>query len=130
MKPSSRQAAAGARSSGAARSARPLRRYRSARASRQIRRRVSGYNLDALLPENGFNVARALVGSEGTCAITLSARTRLIPSPRCRVLLVLGYEDICQAGDEAPAVLETGPLSVEGLDEQHRRATCARRAGG
>ncbi|BES72814.1 FAD-binding and (Fe-S)-binding domain-containing protein [Marinobacter nanhaiticus D15-8W] len=83
-----------------------------------IRRRVSGYNLDALLPENGFNVARALVGSEGTCAITLSARTKLVDSPPHRVLVVLGYEDICRAGDEAPAVLATGPLSVEGLDER------------
>ncbi|TBW48853.1 FAD-binding oxidoreductase [Marinobacter halodurans] len=83
-----------------------------------IRRRVSGYNLDALLPENGFNVARALVGSEGTCAVTLSARMRLVDSPPHRVLVVLGYEDICQAGDQAPAILKTGPLSVEGLDER------------
>ena len=49
-----------------------------------IRRRVSGYNLDQLLPENGFNVARALVGSEGTCALTLQAKTRLVESPRRR----------------------------------------------
>src|SRR5215813_6451975 len=50
----------------------------------KIRRRVSGYNLDQLLPENGFNVARALVGSEGTCALTLQAETRLVRSPRHR----------------------------------------------
>jgi len=84
----------------------------------QIRRRVSGYNLDALLPENGFNVAAALIGTEGTCAITLSAQTRLIPSPPHRTLVVLGYEDICEAGDRAPEVLATGPLALEGIDDQ------------
>ncbi len=52
----------------------------------KIKRRVSGYNLDQLLPENGFNVARALVGSEGTCALTLQALTRLVRSPRERGL--------------------------------------------
>lgn len=83
-----------------------------------IRRRVSGYNLDALLPENGFNVAAALIGSEGTCAVTLAAEAKLIPSPPHRVLVVLGYQDICQAGDRSPAVLATGALALEGLDEQ------------
>ncbi|SFR42014.1 FAD/FMN-containing dehydrogenase [Marinobacter daqiaonensis] len=83
-----------------------------------IRRRVSGYNLDALLPENGFNVAAALIGTEGTCAITLSAQAKLIPSPPHRTLVVLGYEDICQAGDRAPGVLATGPLALEGIDDQ------------
>src|SRR5262245_56627494 len=53
----------------------------------KLKRRVSGYNLDQLLPENGFNVARALVGSEGTCALTLQALARLVKSPRERVLL-------------------------------------------
>jgi len=57
----------------------------------QIPRRVSGYNLDELLPEKGFNVARALVGSEGTCAIILDATLKLMPGPRARSLLVLGY---------------------------------------
>ncbi|WP_404364177.1 FAD-binding and (Fe-S)-binding domain-containing protein [Marinobacter sp.] len=83
-----------------------------------IRRRVSGYNLDALLPENGFNVAAALIGTEGTCAITLAAQARLVPSPAHRVLVVFGYKDICQAGDEAPEVLSFGALALEGLDEQ------------
>ena len=83
----------------------------------KIRRRVSGYNLDQLLPENGFNVARALVGSEGTCALTLQALTRLVPSPRERVLLVVGFPDIYAAADAVPRVLEAGPIACEGLDE-------------
>src|SRR5512145_3034877 len=64
----------------------------------KIRRRVSGYNLDELLPENGFNVARALVGSEGTCALTLHAQVRLVKSPPERVLVVLAFPDIYAAG--------------------------------
>ena len=82
----------------------------------KIRRRVSGYNLDQLLPENGFNVARALVGSEGTCALTLQALARLVVSPRERVLLVIGFEDIYRAGDAVPQVLAAGPIACEGLD--------------
>jgi FAD/FMN-containing dehydrogenase/Fe-S oxidoreductase len=83
----------------------------------RIRRRVSGYNLDELLPENGFNVARALVGSEGTCALTLQAEVRLVKSPRHRVLVVRGFPDIFAAGDAVPEVLATGPIACEGLDE-------------
>lgn len=83
-----------------------------------IRRRVSGYNLDQLLPENGFNVARALVGSEGTCALTLQARTRLVESPRRRVLLVLGFADIYRAGDAVPHILPFRPIATEGLDQR------------
>jgi FAD/FMN-containing dehydrogenase/Fe-S oxidoreductase len=83
-----------------------------------IRRRVSGYNLDQLLPENGFNVARALVGSEGSCALTLEAEAMLVESPQHRVLLVLGFADICQAGDAVPQVLAARPIACEGLDEK------------
>ncbi|MFN7087142.1 MAG: FAD-binding and (Fe-S)-binding domain-containing protein [Burkholderiales bacterium] len=84
----------------------------------RIKRRVSGYNLDQLLPENGFNVARALVGSEGTCALTLQAVTRLVESPRCRVIAVLGFPDIYRAGDAVPHILPFGPIATEGLDER------------
>lgn len=82
----------------------------------KIPRRVSGYNLDELLPENGFNVARALVGSEGTCAVILQAQVRLIPIPKHRVLLVLGFTDIEQAAAWTPAILPQRPLCLEGLD--------------
>ena len=83
----------------------------------RIKRRVSGYNLDQLLPENGFNVARALVGTEGTCAFTLQAEARLVKSPRERVLVVLGFPDIGAAGDAVPQILAAGPIACEGLDE-------------
>jgi FAD/FMN-containing dehydrogenase/Fe-S oxidoreductase len=83
----------------------------------KIRRRVSGYNLDELLPENGFNVARALVGSEGTCALTLRAEARLVKSPHHRVLVVRGFPDIFAAGDAVPEILAAGPIACEGLDD-------------
>ncbi len=82
----------------------------------QIPRRVSGYNLDQLLPENGFHVARALVGTEGTCAIVLGATLRLIDSPQHRVLVGLGYPDSFAAADHVPAILETSPIGLEGFE--------------
>jgi FAD/FMN-containing dehydrogenase/Fe-S oxidoreductase len=82
-----------------------------------IRRRVSGYSLNQLLPENGFNVARALVGSEGTCALTLQAKTTLVHSPAGRVMLALGYPDIYRAGDAVPQVMPFNPIAVEGVGE-------------
>jgi FAD/FMN-containing dehydrogenase/Fe-S oxidoreductase len=91
-----------------------------------IKRRVSGYNLDQLLPENGFNVARALVGTEGTCALTLRARVRLVHSPAHRVVLALGYPDIYQAADAVPEFLQCSPLAIEGLDRQIIRGLEAR----
>ena len=68
-----------------------------------IPRRVSGYNLDELLPENGFHVARALVGTEGTCVMVLEATLRLCRSPPQRALVVLGYPDVYEAGRPRPA---------------------------
>nr|WP_206300902.1 FAD-binding and (Fe-S)-binding domain-containing protein [Streptomyces populi] len=83
----------------------------------KIPRRVSGYNLDSLLPENGFDVARALVGSEGTLVTVLRAELDLVPVPRRQSLLVLGYEDICRAGDDVARLLEhCNPSQLEGLD--------------
>ncbi|MFF5233258.1 FAD-binding and (Fe-S)-binding domain-containing protein [Dactylosporangium sp. NPDC000521] len=78
-----------------------------------IPRRVSGYNLEQLLPEYGFHVARALVGSESTLALTLGAQCRLVPSPPARALVVIGYPDIPASGDDAAWLLEFDPIGVE-----------------
>ena len=83
----------------------------------QLTRRVSGYNLDQLLPENGFNLARALVGTEGTCATLLEATVRLVPTPAVRVLTVVGYPGQFGAADAAPGFLGLAPLTIEGMDE-------------
>src|ERR1700730_4205704 len=83
----------------------------------KIPRRVSGYNLNHLLPENGFQVARALVGSEGTCVTVLEATCRLVESPPARVLLVVAYPDIYQCADHVPEIMEHQPVGVEGIDD-------------
>lgn len=84
----------------------------------QIPRRVSGYNLPYLLPEHGFDVAKALVGSEGSCIVVLQAKLRLVHSPVHRVLVVLGFDDIFLAGDQVPQILHHQPIALEGLDDQ------------
>jgi FAD/FMN-containing dehydrogenase/Fe-S oxidoreductase len=84
----------------------------------KIPRRVSGYNLDSLLPEQGFDVARALVGSESTLVTVLHAELRLVPKPAAQALVVLGYPDIASAADAAPAIAPHQPEQLEGLDER------------
>ncbi|HEX5432965.1 MAG TPA: FAD-linked oxidase C-terminal domain-containing protein [Candidatus Angelobacter sp.] len=85
-----------------------------------IPRRISGYNLDQLLPnEDGkINLARALVGSEGTLVTILEAKLDLIRNPPFQSLLVLGYPDIYKAGDHVPEILEYKPMGFEGLDHK------------
>ena len=82
-----------------------------------IPRRVSGYGLEQLLPENGFHVARALVGTEGTCVTILEATLQLVDSPSSRSLLVLGYPDVYQAADHVPEIMTHRPIGLEGLDD-------------
>ena len=83
-----------------------------------IPRRVSGYNLRCLLPGAGFDLARALVGSEGTCATVLEATLRLVDSPPARALLVLGYADVFAAADHVTQVMAAGPTALEGIDDR------------
>jgi len=82
----------------------------------KIPRRVSGYDLSMLLPENGFNVAAALVGTEGTCVTILDATLKLIHYPKERTLVVLGYPDICVATKHVPEILKHEPVGLEGID--------------
>ena len=82
-----------------------------------IPRRVSGYNLDELLPENNFNVARALVGTESTCIVVLSAKVKLITWPKKRTLVVLGYRKFYDAGNHVTEITENlDPIGLEGID--------------
>ncbi len=82
-----------------------------------IPRRVSGYNLDDLLPEKGFHIARAAAGTESTCVTILGATVHLLDSPPARSLLVLAYGSVAEAGDGVMKVLEHKPLGLEGVDE-------------
>jgi FAD/FMN-containing dehydrogenase/Fe-S oxidoreductase len=83
-----------------------------------IPRRISGYNLDSLLPEHGFDVAGLLVGSESTLVTVLRAKLKLVPVVKERSLVVLGYPGIEQAADAVPALLPHQPIALEGLDHR------------
>lgn len=92
-------------------------------------RQVSGYALQHLLPERGFDVPRFLVGSEGTLALTTAARLRLVTQPERTTLVVLGYRDMVEAAEAVPAILRHRPVACEGMDrrivdalEERRRA--------
>ncbi len=84
----------------------------------EIPRRVSGYNLDSLLPEKQFDVAGALVGSESTLVTVLRAELELVPTLAARTLVVLGYPDIASAADAVPAILRHDPVALEGVDHR------------
>ncbi len=93
----------------------------------KLPRLVSGFPLGALLPENGFDVARSLVGTEGTCVTILEATVRLVPSPPGRALLVLGFPDVFEAADRTPEIMTAGPIGLEGFDD--RLVEACRRKG-
>ena len=78
---------------------------------------MSGFNLDGLLPENGFDLAYALTGSEGTCVTFLEATLHLVDSPPARSLVVVGFEDLYAAAEQIVAAREHRPLALEGFDE-------------
>ncbi|MGH8160681.1 MAG: FAD-binding and (Fe-S)-binding domain-containing protein [Gammaproteobacteria bacterium] len=81
-------------------------------------RRVSGYNLDDLLPERGFNLASALSGTEGSCITVLQATLKLTPQVKARSLMVIGFEDIATAADHVPEIMLHRPIALEGVDYQ------------
>ena len=85
-----------------------------------IPRRISGYNLDQLIPsqEGRFNLGRALVGSEGTLVTILEASLNLVHNPPYQTLVVLGYPDIYQAGDDVANIVEFEPIGLEGIDHK------------
>jgi FAD/FMN-containing dehydrogenase/Fe-S oxidoreductase len=81
-------------------------------------RQVSGYSMEHLLPENGFDVAKFLSGTEGTLALTLGATVRLVDAPRATALAVLGYPDMPAAAEAVPGLLPHLPVALEGLDSR------------
>ncbi|CAM03059.1 FAD/FMN-containing dehydrogenase [Saccharopolyspora erythraea NRRL 2338] len=83
-----------------------------------LRRRVSGYNLDQLLPENGFDLARALVGTEGSCATVLGATVHLVETPGARAMAVLGFPDSYAAADQVTDLRGLDALAIEGLSSE------------
>ncbi|OKI10019.1 dimethylmenaquinone methyltransferase [Streptomyces sp. CB02923] len=81
----------------------------------ELPRRISGYALDALLPEQGTDLARALTGSEGTLGVLTEATVGLVRPPAAKVLAVLGYVDESAAAEAAHTLLPYRPLTVEGM---------------
>ncbi|WP_055623648.1 FAD-binding and (Fe-S)-binding domain-containing protein [Streptomyces sp. JHA19] len=96
----------------------------------ELPRRISGYALDALLPEHGADVARSFCGSEGTLGILTEAVVRLVPAPRARALAVLAYADESAAAEAAAGLLPLGPLTVEGMAADLVPASAALPRGG
>ncbi len=92
-----------------------------------IQRQVSGYNLPALLRDNSFNLARALVGTEATCVTVLEATVHLIPAKPERTLVVLGYPSVYEAGDHVTEIRQFRPTGLEGIDS--RLLACMRAKG-
>ncbi|MGW1006195.1 FAD-binding and (Fe-S)-binding domain-containing protein [Streptomyces sp. NPDC002520] len=93
-------------------------------------RRISGYALDALLPEKGADVARSFCGSEGTLAVLTEAVLRLVEAPRERALAVLAYADESAAAEAAAGLLPLGPLTVEGMAADLVRSPAGLPRGG
>src|SRR5262249_18050117 len=83
---------------------------------RNIRRLVSAYNFPDVVPDGGFHLGRALVGSEGTCVAILEAELELVHSPPSRELVLLGYDDIAAAAADVDRILEFKPIALEGID--------------
>ncbi|WP_434614160.1 FAD-binding and (Fe-S)-binding domain-containing protein [Arthrobacter sp. A5] len=95
-----------------------------------FRRQISGYGLQYLLPENNLDVAKALVGSEGSCSLITAATVKLVRSPPVRQLVVAGYRDEYAAAVAAPVVAQAGPLTVEGMEAELVRASDSRPGPG
>ncbi|SFU84124.1 FAD-binding and (Fe-S)-binding domain-containing protein [Halomonas korlensis] len=81
-------------------------------------RRVSGYNLDDLLPERGFNLASALCGTEGTCITVLHATLKLTEDARHRTLMVVGFDSVEAAGDHVATIIAARPIALEAIDKR------------
>ncbi len=93
-------------------------------------RQVSGYSLEHLLPERKRDLAKALVGTEGTCALVLGATVRLVATAPATALVVLGYPDMATAAEAVPGILPHGPLALEGIDARLVEVVRARKGPG
>jgi FAD/FMN-containing dehydrogenase/Fe-S oxidoreductase len=83
----------------------------------KILRRVSGYNLDEFVKPKPFNLARMVVGSEGTLASVVEAKMRLVPKPKWTALDVIHFHDDIEALEASHAILDTAPYALESTDK-------------
>ncbi|MBV9746820.1 MAG: FAD-binding protein, partial [Acidobacteriia bacterium] len=84
----------------------------------KIVRRVAGYNLDEFTQPNGpVNLSKIIVGSEGTLGVVLEAKLRLVPLPKAKAVMVIGFADLLEALAATPAILKHQPSAVEVMDK-------------
>jgi FAD/FMN-containing dehydrogenase/Fe-S oxidoreductase len=95
----------------------------------KILRRVGGYNLDEFVdPSKPFNLAKVIVGSEGTLALVVEAKINLVPLPRAKAVLAIEFEELLDALAVTPAILRHRPSAIEVMDRfilGHARETPA-----
>jgi FAD/FMN-containing dehydrogenase/Fe-S oxidoreductase len=83
----------------------------------KVLRRVGGYNLDAFVNQDEpFNMARLMVGSEGTLGVVLAARLNLVPLPRAKAVLTIQFTSVLESLAATPLILRHGPSAVEVMD--------------
>jgi Fe-S oxidoreductase/FAD/FMN-containing dehydrogenase len=83
----------------------------------KVLRRVGGYNLDAFVaPDGPFNMAKLIVGSEGTLGIVVEAKIALVPLPKAKAVLAIQFHELLQALQATPAILSHGPSAIEVMD--------------
>ncbi len=84
----------------------------------KILRRVGGYNLDAFTdPERPVNLAKIIVGSEGTLGIILEAKLRLVPLPKAKAVMAILFDDLLESLAATPVILTHQPSAVEVMDK-------------
>lgn len=85
----------------------------------RVPRRVSGYNFDSLLEDDELNLAKLIVGSEGTLATIVEAELGLVPIPNARSLVLLSFRERWTSMDAIPAILpEPGLSALEIVDSR------------
>lgn len=82
----------------------------------RIMRRVGGYNLDEIVRHRRHNLARLMVGSEGTLATVTEAKLSLEPTPRCTGLLISHFSDLLESLTAVRWIADHGPAAIELMD--------------
>jgi FAD/FMN-containing dehydrogenase/Fe-S oxidoreductase len=81
-----------------------------------IQRRVSGYNLDAFVRNGEFNLAKVVVGSEGTLAVVTEAKVRIVPRPKATAVCVVHFDDLVASTEASEEILACDPYAIEMVD--------------
>jgi FAD/FMN-containing dehydrogenase/Fe-S oxidoreductase len=84
----------------------------------KVLRRVGGYNLDEFTrTDRPFNLAKLMVGSEGTLGVVLSAKVNLVPLPNAKAVLAIQFHDLLESLAATPLILRHRPSAVEVMDK-------------